>query len=241
MAAASLLSAALAVLAPCRPQDVLDVEASFATADGLVVTRDGGPCVDHGYFPQRPEPPLLPSPSPIVRPSPIPVWRPLPSPAPVPVHCPPPEFCLHNTTAWAGAMWKLRGLQPCPPECRGYLPVRPSPSPPPPPRLASPSPPPCPPSPKCAGECPPLPLSTDRPDKAVDAHRAAGLKTEPLPQWAFRRVTDGGRNELVRLRAKLSEARKAAERQRLWPGEAGFWAIPTAGPRRITPFHQTAR
>ena len=98
-----------------------------------------------------------------------------------------------------------------------------------------------PPSPKCAGECPPLPLSTDRPDKAVDAHRAAGLKTEPLPQWAFRRVTDGGRNELVRLRAKLSEARKAAERQRLWPGEAGFWAIPTAGPRRITPFHQTAR
>ena len=57
MAAASLLSAALAVLAPCRPQDVLDVEASFATADGLVVTRDGGPCVDHGYFPQRPEPP----------------------------------------------------------------------------------------------------------------------------------------------------------------------------------------
>ena len=75
----------------------------------------------------------------------------------------------------------------------------------------------------------------------LDAHRAAGLKTEPLPQWAFRRVTDGGRNELVRLRAKLSEARKAAERQRLWPGEAGFWAIPTAGPRRITPFHQTAR
>ena len=45
----------------------------------------------------------------------------------------------------------------------------------------------------------------------------------------------------MRLRAKLSEARKAAERQRLWPGEAGFWAIPTAGPRRITPFHQTAR
>ena len=40
---------------------------------------------------------------------------------------------------------------------------------------------------------------------------------------------------------KFSEARKAAERQRLWPGEAGFWAIPTAGPRRITPFHQTAR
>ena len=60
MAAASLLSAALAVLAPCRPQDVLDVEASFATADGLVVTRDGGPCVDHGYFPQRPEPPKTP-------------------------------------------------------------------------------------------------------------------------------------------------------------------------------------
>ena len=30
-------------------------------------------------------------------------------------------------------------------------------------------------------------------------------------------------------------------RNRLWPGEAGFWAIPTAGPRRITPFHQTAR
>ena len=29
--------------APCRPQDVLDVEASFATADCLVVTRDGGP------------------------------------------------------------------------------------------------------------------------------------------------------------------------------------------------------
>ena len=77
--------------------------------------------------------------------------------------------------------------------------------------------------------------------KLKPPHRAAGLKTEPLPQWAFRRVTDGGRNELVRLRAKLSEARKAAERQRLWPGEAGFWAIPTAGPRRITPFHQTAR
>ena len=40
MAAASLLSAALAVLAPCRPQDVLDVEASFATADG--VSNDHG-------------------------------------------------------------------------------------------------------------------------------------------------------------------------------------------------------
>ena len=76
-------------------------------------------------------------------------------------------------------------------------------------------------------------VSTDRPDKAVDAHRAAGLKTEPLPQ-AFRRVTDGGRNELVRLRAKLSEARKAAERQRLWPARRAS-RRPDGRPRHVTP------